>query len=119
MALCCGKGNFPRMKKPPTIRPGQRKPYVKGTAAQIDERRGYVARLLAKGFKKMQIHRAVRQRFGVEWRQCDRYLAFILGQQRHPEIWLPRARAMSPQNLTQFDEKTLAAMKAAFAPYGL
>ena len=35
-------------KNPPIIRPGQRKPYVKATRQQIDERRGYVARLLTR-----------------------------------------------------------------------
>jgi hypothetical protein len=100
------------MKNPPIIRTGQRKPYVKGTSAQIDERRGYVARLLAKGLTKTQIHRAVRQRFNVEWRQCDRYIAFISGQQRGWEAWLPRVRAGHPQSVS---DETLAKMKAAYA----
>ena len=65
--------------KQPIIRPGQRKPYVKGTQAQIDERRGFVARLLVAGKTKTEIHSAVRQRFNVEWRQCDRYIAFANG----------------------------------------
>ncbi|HAO78571.1 MAG TPA: hypothetical protein DCQ92_06260 [Verrucomicrobia subdivision 3 bacterium] len=62
--------------KPPTIRPGQRRPYVKGTQAQIDQRRGFVARMLDAGATKTEIHSAVRQRFNVEWRQCDRYVDF-------------------------------------------
>jgi hypothetical protein len=61
----------------PIIRPGQRKPYVKATREQIDERRGYVARLLDAGATKTEIHRAVRQRFNIEWRQCDRYIAWL------------------------------------------
>ncbi len=44
--------------KPPVIRPGQRKPYVKATHQQIDERRGYIARLLRAGKTKTQIHSA-------------------------------------------------------------
>ncbi len=64
-------------KNPPVIRPGQRKPYVKATRLQIDERRGYVARLLDAGATKTEIHRAVRQRFNIEWRQCDRYIAWL------------------------------------------
>jgi hypothetical protein len=61
------------------IRPGQRHFYRKGTQAQIDQRRGFVARMLASGARKMEIHRAVRQRFNVQWRQCDRYIAFVTG----------------------------------------
>jgi hypothetical protein len=63
--------------KPPITRPGQRKPYVKATRQQIDERRGYVARLLRAGKTKTQIHQAVRKKFSVEWRQCDRYIAWL------------------------------------------
>ena len=61
----------------PIIRPGQRKPYIKATREQIDERIGYVARLLRAGRTKTQIHRAVRARFNIEWRQCDRYIAWL------------------------------------------
>lgn len=64
------------------IRPGQRKPYVKATCQQIDQRRGFVARMLHAGKTKSQIHRAVREKFNVEWRQCDRDIS-----------WLARARA--------------------------
>lgn len=64
-------------QNPPVIRPGQRKPYVKATCQQIDERRGYVARLLRARKTKFQIHQAVREKFGVEWRQCDRYIAWL------------------------------------------
>jgi hypothetical protein len=63
------------MNTQPTIRPGQYKPYVKATRRQIDERVGFVARLLRAGRTKTQIHRAVKARFGVEWRQCDRYIS--------------------------------------------
>jgi hypothetical protein len=59
------------------IRPGQQHAYVKGTQSQIDQRRGYVARLLRAGKTKSQIHYAVRIKFGVEWRQCDRYIAWL------------------------------------------
>ena len=31
--------------KPPIIRPGQRKPYVKATRQQIDERRGFITQM--------------------------------------------------------------------------
>jgi hypothetical protein len=59
------------------IRPGQRHPYRKGTQTQIDERRGYVARLLRTGKTKTEIHGAVRDKFNVQWRQCDRYIAWL------------------------------------------
>jgi len=64
-------------KNPPIIRLGQRKPYVKATRQQIDERIGFVSRLLRVGKTKTQIHRAVREKFTVEWRQCDRYIAWL------------------------------------------
>jgi hypothetical protein len=73
-------------KKIPIIRPGQKRPYVKGTQTQIDERRGFVARMLDAGETKTEIHRAMRQRFNIEWRQCDRYIK-----------WLARVRAEHPQ----------------------
>ena len=63
---------------PTTIRRGQRYPYRRGTRQQIDERIGFTARLLRAGKTKTQIHRAVRKRFSIEWRQSDRYLALIL-----------------------------------------
>ena len=63
--------------KTPVIRPGQRKPYVKATRQQINERLGFVARWLRAGRTKFQIHRAVREKYGVEWRQCDRYISWL------------------------------------------
>ena len=71
-------------KRQPTIRPGQRKPYVKATRQQIDQRRGFVARMLHAGKTKLQIHRAVREKFSVEWRQCDRDIS-----------WLTRSRTLA------------------------
>jgi len=64
-------------RKQPVIRPGQRKPYFKATRQQIDERIGYVARLLRAGKTKSKIHSAVREKFGIEWRQCDRATAWL------------------------------------------
>ncbi len=77
--------------KQPTIRPGQRKPYVKGTQAQINERVGYVARLLGAGKTKTKIHRAIRKKFAVEWRQTDRYIALIT-RAKEPRLHGSRAR---------------------------
>ena len=59
---------------PPVIRPGQRVPYRKGTRQQIEARTQAAALLLFLGFSKTAIHRLFREKFGVEWRQCDRYL---------------------------------------------
>ena len=60
------------------IRPGQKRPYVKATRQQIDQRRGFVARMLHAGKTKLQIHRAVREKFNVEWRQCDRDISWLI-----------------------------------------
>jgi hypothetical protein len=87
----------PKAIKPPVIRPGQRRPYVKGTLAQLDERPGFVARMLDTGATKTEIHAAVRQRFNIEWRQTDRYIAFVTGA----DTRLARARVehrQSPQD---------------------
>jgi hypothetical protein len=65
------------LPKPPVIRPGQKKAFVKGTRLQIYERRIFVERLLRAGKSKTQIHRAVRKKFNIEWRQCDRYIASL------------------------------------------
>ncbi len=63
--------------KPPITRPGQFHAYHKGTQAQIDQRRGFIARMMRAGKTKSQIHRAVREKFGIEWRQCDRAIAWL------------------------------------------
>ena len=92
--------NFSDMKtpKPPVIRRGQKHPYVKGTREQIDQRRGFVARLLASGARKMEIHRAVREKFGILWRQTDRYLEFVNGSAAVPDTRLAGARAGTTLN---------------------
>jgi hypothetical protein len=64
-----------KIARQPNIRPGH--PYVKGTRQQIDERRGFVARMMKDDATKTEIHRAVREKFGVEWRQTDRYISWI------------------------------------------
>lgn len=73
----------------PVIRPGQRKPYRKATRQQIGERISYTVRLLRGGNSKTTIHRAMKAKYNVEWRQCDRYMACA---RRH-------ARACGPQKL--------------------
>jgi hypothetical protein len=81
------------------IRPGQRHYYRKGTRQQIDERRGFVARMLAQGATKTEIHRAVREKFKICWRQCDRYLAFVSGTNARTDTRLARAHAGVSQTL--------------------
>ena len=61
----------------PTIRPGQRKPYVKATRQQIEERIVAAGVLLFFGLSRTTIHRLFREKFGVEWRQTDRYLTRV------------------------------------------
>jgi hypothetical protein len=62
-------------------------PYHKGTRHELADRRTFVAQQLARGVPKMSIHRMVRERFNVQWRQCDRYIS-----------WLTRARALEAKN---------------------
>lgn len=92
--------NFSDMKnpKPPIIRRGQKHPYIKGTREQIDQRRGFVARLLASGARKMEIHRAVRDKFGIQWRQCDRLIKAILDIEAVQKTRLSRACAGTTLN---------------------
>lgn len=66
---------FRKEQRQAVIRPGQRKAYAKGTHKQIDLRIEAAALLQDIGCSKSEIHRIFRQRYGVEWRQTDRYLA--------------------------------------------
>jgi hypothetical protein len=75
--------------KKPVVRPGQRVPYRRGTQAQIDERRGYIARLMARGVPKTLIHAMVVIFFKRQWRTADRDIDFI-GSCGH--TWLTRTR---------------------------
>ncbi len=81
------------------IRHGQRHYYRKGSQSEIDQRRGYVARMLDAGATKTEIHRAVRDKFNVQWRQCDRYIAFVTGTNTGTDTRLARVRAGLPQTL--------------------
>lgn len=66
-----------RPLKQPTIRAGQYVPYRKGTQAEVDRRRGYVVRLLARGVTKTGIHMLVRRLHAREWRTADRDIALV------------------------------------------
>jgi hypothetical protein len=94
MAFRIGADGLPMKAKAAVIRPGQRHPYRKGTQAQIDERIGFVLRLLAAGARKMEIHRAVRQRFNIQWRQVDRYLQQVFTGKARANKWLPRVQRL-------------------------
>jgi hypothetical protein len=58
------------------IRPGQNRPYSKGTQEQIEERIAFVDLLLfSRRARKSQIHKALLIKYDVDWRQTDRYMA--------------------------------------------
>lgn len=59
------------------IRAGQRVAYQKGSRGEIDRRRKYVARLLARKLGKMEIHRRTKKRFNCQWRTVDRDIEWI------------------------------------------
>jgi len=80
---------MPKATKPPVTRRGQRVPYFKASQREIDARRGYIARMLARGVRKMDIHDVMRVMFHREWRTTDRDIAFIIGQAAQ---WRERAR---------------------------
>jgi|GEM_PF-1468711 len=45
--------------------------------------------MLYAGATKTEIHRAMRQRFNIEWRQCDRYIKWLACvRAEHPQISL-------------------------------
>jgi hypothetical protein len=72
LGLTVAQGETP---KRPIIRQGQRKPYNKATRKQVEQRLEAAALLSSCGFAMCQIHRVFRERYGVEWRQTDRYMA--------------------------------------------
>jgi hypothetical protein len=71
---------MPKATKPPVTRRGQRVPYFKASQREIDERRGHIARMLARGVPKMLIHGVIKAMFNRQWRTVDRDIAFITGQ---------------------------------------
>jgi len=75
--------------KPPVIRPGQRVPYHRGSQREIDERRGHISRMLARGVPKMAIHGVIKAIFNRQWRTVDRDIRFITGEASQ---WRERVR---------------------------
>jgi hypothetical protein len=88
-----------RPKNPPIIRPGQRVPYHKASQREIDERRGFVARLLSRGVPKMKIHGLVKEKFGRQWRTTDRDITFVTGTNTSANTRLTRVRAEGNQSM--------------------
>jgi hypothetical protein len=61
--------------KQPPIRNGQRKPYVKATRKEIEQRLKAAALLESLEWEKSDVYWFFQQVFGVETRQTDRYAA--------------------------------------------
>jgi hypothetical protein len=61
--------------KQPIVRPGQRKPYVKATRREIEQRLKAAAQLESNGWERSEICWFLSEVFGVEWRQAQRYIA--------------------------------------------
>jgi hypothetical protein len=61
--------------KQPVIRAGQRSPYTKATRLQMIQREEVASLLVDWGFSKAETHQVFRDRYGIEWRQTDRYMA--------------------------------------------
>ena len=59
----------------PIIRPGQRKPYAKATAKEIEQRLKAAFLFESFGWQKADVHWFFQQVFDVESRQTDRYIA--------------------------------------------
>lgn len=73
-----------KTKKPPVIRRGQKKAYVKATNDEIERRVEETAFLLAAGSTKSDLHQAIGQKYNLHWRTVDIYIAraraFLLKQ---------------------------------------
>jgi predicted metal-dependent peptidase len=61
--------------KQPIIRPGQRKPYVKATRKEVQQRLKAVAVLDDSGWETSSIYWFFQEVFGIESRQIARYIA--------------------------------------------
>lgn len=62
-------------KKQGIVRPGQKKPYKKASLDEIEERIAEVEMMLGRHARKGQIHRFIKDKYGVEWRTVDIYIA--------------------------------------------
>lgn len=82
----------------PVVRKGQHKPYFKGTRKQIEQRIEAAGLLSSCGFKKTQIHRVFRERYKVEWRQTDRYMALARARSKNHSLSPDSAPLSDPAN---------------------
>ena len=64
-----------KQRKPPVIRPDQKKLFVKCTAEQKEERVEFVSQMLARQFRPSEIKKAVRLKYNIAFRECARYMA--------------------------------------------
>lgn len=56
------------------VRPGQRKPFKKATAEQIEKRVDFVEQQIETGIRRRaELHRIVGKKFNVNWRTVDDY----------------------------------------------
>ena len=62
-------------RKPPIIRKGQKKPFKKATAEEVEERVEFTSRLVIRMYSKTEIHKCLKEKFDVEWRMVDIYIA--------------------------------------------
>jgi len=70
----------------------------KPTNRELADRVDFVARLMAKGRTKTEIHRATEERYGVGWRTSDRYMARVRDDWgRHARSDVAAVRAESIQ----------------------
>jgi hypothetical protein len=58
-------------KKPGTVRPGQRTPYRKATAEEVQERIEFTADLILKEKPRCEIHRILKRKWGLHWTTID------------------------------------------------
>jgi len=82
----------------PIVRPGQKKGYTKATKAVIAQRIECARLLLHCGYEKARIHRVFREFYGIEWRQCDRYL-YMARARTHAHA--ENADALKPSTLVE------------------
>ncbi len=64
-----------RRKTTGIIRPGQKTPYHRSTEDQIDQMLDTVQELVDRRFRKGKIHAYMLEKFGIQWRQTENYVA--------------------------------------------
>lgn len=90
------KNSKPKVKKPPVIRRGNKKPFVKHTPQEIEKRVDDVETLLGRRARKSQIHEIICKKYNVDWRTVDL------------DIGRARARLLQRLNETKNEHKSKA-----------